>query len=256
MACSASPAAISGRGPIRSLSDPRDRRDDHRHPRPRERPQAGLQRRVALRGLKELGQQEDRAEHPEVHREREPVGGRERPRAEEAHRQHRRRRAQLPRHECDHEPDTQRQTMSRIVALVQPSACPRIVAVGDAEQPGAGQRQTAQVQPGARSPGLGRVGLEPAAIRTSPTGTLIQKIQCHEMPLIDRAADQRSERHPEAAHAAPDPERHPAPRGRDGLGEQRQREREHDRGTEALQRAGGDQRVGARRQRPPRRWRP
>ena len=36
-------------------------------------------RRVALSGLQELGQQEDRAEHAEVHRDRRAVRGRERP---------------------------------------------------------------------------------------------------------------------------------------------------------------------------------
>ena len=76
-----------------------DRRDEDRHRRPRQDAQAGVQRAVALHGLQELRQQEDRAEHPEEHEERGQVRRRERAAAEEAHRQHRRGRAELPEHE-------------------------------------------------------------------------------------------------------------------------------------------------------------
>ena len=43
------------------------RRDEHRHRRPRKDPEPGVERRVALHGLEELREQEDRAEHPEEH---------------------------------------------------------------------------------------------------------------------------------------------------------------------------------------------
>ena len=45
----------------------RDRRDEHRRERPRQDPQPGAERRVALHGLEELREQEDRAEHAEEH---------------------------------------------------------------------------------------------------------------------------------------------------------------------------------------------
>jgi len=76
-----------------------DRRDEHRHDRPREDAQARAERRVALHGLEELRQQEDRPEHPEEHQERGDVREREDAVLEEAHRQHRFRRAELPEHE-------------------------------------------------------------------------------------------------------------------------------------------------------------
>ena len=68
--------AISGREPIRSLSSAR--RSARRTSACRStaasaaRPRAA---RVALRGLEELAEQEDRAEGPEEHRERHAVGG-------------------------------------------------------------------------------------------------------------------------------------------------------------------------------------
>ena len=74
-----------------------------------------------------------------------------------------------------------------------------------------------------------------------PIGTLSQKIHCHEIPCDDRAADERAERHGEAADAAPGAEREAAPLGGHGRAEDRQRERRHDRAAEALHRAGRDQ---------------
>ena len=104
-ACSASPATMSGREPMRSLSRPAIGATNIGIAGPRQRPQPGLERPVALRGLEELRQQEDRAEDAEEHRERDAVGRREAARAEEAHRQHRRRGAQLPRDERDDQRD-------------------------------------------------------------------------------------------------------------------------------------------------------
>ena len=50
----------------------------------------------------------------------------------------------------------------------------------------------------------------------------------------DRAADERADRDREAADAAPDAEREPAPLGRDRGGEDRQRQRRDDRAADAL----------------------
>ena len=49
-------------------------------------------------------------------------------------------------------------------------------------------------------------------------GTLSQKIQCHEMPCDDGAADERAERDAEAGDAGPDADREPALLRGNGLG--------------------------------------
>ena len=96
IACSASPTPMIRGPPMRSDSAPAIGATKigiavhgrMRRPAPK--------RRVALHGLEELRQQEDRAEHPEEHEQRGDVRLRERAVPEEAHRQHRRRGPQLP----------------------------------------------------------------------------------------------------------------------------------------------------------------
>jgi hypothetical protein len=82
-----------------------DRGDHDRHGGPRQRAQPGLQRAVVLDDLQELGQQEDRAEHPEEHEQRGGVGHREPPAAEQSQRQHGLGSAHLPGGEGHHEQD-------------------------------------------------------------------------------------------------------------------------------------------------------
>ena len=82
-----------------------------------------------------------------------------------------------------------------------------------------------------------------------PIGTLTQKIHCQDEYCGDRAADDRAERDAEAAHRAPDAERDAAPLRRHHAGQQRQRQRHHDRAAEALHRPGRDQHADVRRQR-------
>jgi hypothetical protein len=65
----------------------------------------------------------------------------------------------------------------------------------------------------------------------------------------DRTADERAHGDGESRNARPDAERGSATLARDGVAQNRQRERRDDRRAEALQRAGGDQPVGRRRQR-------
>jgi hypothetical protein len=60
----------------------------------------------------------------------------------------------------------------------------------------------------------------------------------------DRAADQRAEGDAEAGDARPRADRQPALLGGEDVGEQGQRQRGHDRGADALDAAGGDQRRG------------
>ena len=79
IACSASPIPTrSVRPPIRSESAPAIGAMNIGIERPRQDPQPGAERRVALHGLEELREQEDRAEHPEEHEQRGDVRERER----------------------------------------------------------------------------------------------------------------------------------------------------------------------------------
>ena len=134
-----------------------DRGDEHRHAGPGQRPQARLERRVALDGLEELGEQEDRPEHPERHREADAVRGRERALPEEPHRQHRRGRAQLPGDERDEQdraggdrPDDLERAPAGLVAAHD--------AEHDAEEAERAEREAGQVEPARR------------AARTRPAG--------------------------------------------------------------------------------------
>ena len=88
-------------------------------------PQARAERRVALDGLEELRQQEDRAEHPEEHEQGREVRERERSVAEEAHRQHRcgARSSHATNAATSAKP---RPNAVRISGLVQPCSLPRI----------------------------------------------------------------------------------------------------------------------------------
>ena len=95
--------------------DPGDRGDDDRHPRPGQRPKTGLERAVALDDLEELAEQEDRPEHPEVHQQRDGVGGAERPAPEERHRQHRVGMTRLP--------DDERRPAGRRRRRCEPTTC-------------------------------------------------------------------------------------------------------------------------------------
>jgi hypothetical protein len=64
----------------------------------------------------------------------------------------------------------------------------------------------------------------------------------------DGAADQRPERHAEARDPRPRADRQPALLGGEGVGQQRQRQRRHHGGADALEGARGDQRAGRRRE--------
>ena len=76
-----------------------------------------------------------------------------------------------------------------------------------------------------------------SGMSTSPIGTLIQKIQCQEMPCDHRAADQRADRDGDPLTARPHADRGAAALGGEGLGEQRERERGDHRGAGSLHRA-------------------
>ena len=80
-------------------------------------------------------------------------------------------------------------------------------------------------------------------------GTLIQKIQCHEMPSTTAPPTIGPSATP--VPLMPDQMPSAAPRrfGREGVGEQGQGQRGDDRAADALQRPGGDERAGGRRQR-------
>ena len=175
-----------------------DRGDDHRHRRPRQDPQAGGERRVALHGLEELREQEDRAEHPEREEERRDVRERERPVAEEAHRQHRRRCAELPQRRTaaitseaadDRAEDRRRAPPERVAANEAPD---------DAEQADAGEPEAGQVEPTERAAAL----VEPQQDERDehePDRHVQPEDPLPRDARDDGAADERAERDGEAA---------------------------------------------------------
>ena len=232
--------------------DPGDRGDDDRHPRPRQRPQTGLERAVALDDLEELGEQEDRAEHPEVHEQRHEVRGGERRGSGRSAagasgapgaipRPRRRRAAPIP-----------ATSAATICGLVQPWSLPLMTPHTRARSPA-----LIRPRPGHVEPALGTVGL----------GQTERGQREHDQPdrhvepedpvpveaLGDGAADERADGDREAGDPAPGPERDGASLRRDGRGQDGQGQRRDDRAADALDRAGEDEDLGRRRQRRERR---
>ena len=91
--------------------------------------------------------------------------------------------------------------------------------------------------------------IQASGIVTRPIGTLSQKIHCHEMPST--IAPPTTGPIATARPAMPPHAPRIAPRFSGGVsrGEDRERERRHDRGAEALERAGDDQHLDAGRER-------
>ena len=98
-------------------------------------------------------------------------------------------------------------------------------------------------------PFVSRRCIQASGIVTRPIGTFSQKIHCQAIPSTMRAADDRADRDREAGDPAPRAEDRAALLGRRVRREDRQRERRHDRGAEALDGAGDDQHLGAGRER-------
>ncbi len=235
----------------RTSADPvgqrtRDRCHEHRHDRPGEDTEPGLERRVPLRGLEELRQQEDRAEHPEVHEQGRSVGRGERPVAEEPHGQHRLRRAELPGDErCE-------QCCSRHEGADDRRARPAVpVAVDDPpdqpEHAAAREREAREVE---CLVGPGRLTkLRRQRQEDQPDRHVQPEDPLPGDAVDDGAADERAHGDSEAGDAGPGAERDTAPLARDRSAQDRQGQRRHDRGAEALQRSSGDQPVGRRSER-------
>ena len=187
--------------------------------------------------------QEDRAERPEVHEERDAVGDREGAPAEEVERQHRLGGAALPCDEGAEHAETagQRGEDERAGPALRGRADD---AEDDGEQPRADEADARHVE--AR---LGAVALAQARGREREQGEAERDVD-PEDPLPaqagdDGAADQRTEGDAHAADARPDAQRGAAPLGREGVGEQREGERGDGRAADALQGAGGDQLAAA-----------
>ena len=123
VACSARPAAISGREPMRSDSSPAIGATSIGMPVHGSVRRPASNGRVALDRLEELGEQEDRAERPEVHRQRHGVGRGEAAAAEERHRQHRVLRAPLVGDERGEQRDAGAQQADRVRRVPSPSRC-------------------------------------------------------------------------------------------------------------------------------------
>ena len=174
------------------------------------------QRRVALHGLEELREQEDRAEHPEEHQQRGDVGRREgRGCGRSAAAASARRRA-APRARTapssDHAGGRARPTIS---GLVQPSSLPRTRPQTMPNRPA-----LARASPGRSSESVRAAALRQAQQRQREQDEADRHVQPEDpLPgdaLDDGAADERAERDGEAADPAPDAERDAAPRRRDG----------------------------------------
>ena len=209
-----------------------DRRDEHRGDRPRQDAQPGLERRVALHRLEELGQQEDRAEHPEEHEQRGGVAERERRRAEEAHREHRRleRRSQSTNATVERsaEPERGEDLRARPAFAVPPHRGPRRSRTALRCEPDAGQ-----VEPAGRAVvSLSRVSA--SGTSTRPMGTLSQKIHCQAMPSTTAPPTTGPNATARPPIAAPRAERQPSLLGGTAATQDGQRQRHHDRGAETL----------------------
>ena len=166
------------------------------------------ERRVALHGLKELREQEDRAEHAEVHEQRGRVRQRERGVAEEPHRQHRVVGPQLPGDERGHEHARRPPASRRSRGSPSPGRCrgrgPR--------RSRTGRRSRARApagRAGQRGPYVSVSCRSASGISSSPIGTFSQKIHCQLMPSTTAPptsgpnATARPEMPPQAPSASP-----------------------------------------------------
>ena len=234
-ACSASPATISGREPIRSLTaGPAIGATSIGMP------VHGSVRRPASSGeqpcddLEELGEQEDRAEDAEVHRERRR---RWRPRRRASGRSASAASAPGARSsQATNAASSDRAGDQRAEHGAATSSrarrrgrCRRRCRAGRRRRaPGRAGRAA---RPGRRTrSGGGR----PAGRATRPIGTLSQKIQCHEMPSTTAPPTSGPSATPRPEMPDQAPIARPRLLGRERVGEQRQRERGDDRGAGAL----------------------
>ena len=210
IACSASPVPMMRlrRDPVGERAG--DRRDDHRHRRPREDPQARAERRVALHGLEELREQEDRAEHPEAHQERRDVRERERAVAEEAHRQHRMLARAAPTRRTAAVTTAPATSAPTISGEPQPTRVAADEPPHDPEQPDAREPEAAAGRRCRTGPSLSsRRGT--SGEQHEPDRHVQPEDPVPRDAVDDGAADERAERDREAADAAPRAERHAAP---------------------------------------------
>ena len=192
-----------------------------------------------LNDLEELREQEDRAEHPEEHQQRGQVGHGEAAAAEQVQRQHRLARPQFPADERGHEQRADHQRRQ------DGDAGPAVVVAADdaehdAEQADAGQDQARQVEAGRRAAALGEP--EPGDRQQRDADRHVQP----EDPLPGRAlhdgpADQRADGDGQAADGAPGAQGQAAALRGHRRRQQREGQRDHDGGADALHGPGGHQ---------------
>ena len=155
------------------------------------------QRRVALHRLQELGQQEDRAEHPEVHQERETF-------ASANARFWKKRRGSIGA-ACAAPTDERHQQRGAEASDAEDLGWSSLSVAADdplddAEQAGADEAEAGKVQRAGRAVALAQAR-QASGTSTRPIGTLSQKIQCQEMPSTTR----RRPRGPSATARPPMP---------------------------------------------------
>ena len=166
--------------------------------------------------------------------------------AKKRHRQHRLRGCDAPRRRRRHEQrQPGRSRPASTVVLVQPSDCART-------RPNTMPKAPARASSSPRrssvpyGPWLSRSQRTASGQQHEADGDVDPEDPVPGDALHDRAADERADRHRDAADARPHADRHPAPLRREGLGQQGERQRRHHRRARPLDRARGHQQAGAR----------
>ena len=201
------PTSSRARSPVRGREHPGERRDDHRRRRPRQRPQARLERRVALDDLEVLGEQEHRAEHADREGQADHVRDREAARAEQPQGQHRVLAGPGDGRRTTGPAGRRRPAATSTPAEVQPSSLPCTMPQMPRKTAAAEHQRAAQVEalPGGRTTRGRRTSSSGAA--TTPTGTLSQKIACQLTPSTTAPPMTGPSATPRPDDAAPDADR-------------------------------------------------
>ena len=203
--------------------------------------------RVATRELELLGDQERGGERRAGHQERSCVSERELAAAKQPQRHHRLGDATLPEDECDEQRGPSEQCAENLRArptrVVRPHEPPH-----EAQHARGDERDAAKVQSLRPTVALGEQS------RGQCQGDETDRDVDPEDPvpvdaLRDGAPHERTDRDRQAGEPAVDAHDQAATRRGKRRRQDRQAERQHDRSAEALDRARGDQRAGARRQR-------
>ena len=210
--------------PVRQA--PGDRPDDDDHDGRGQEAHAGLQRRVALDVLQVQGEEEEHRQHREGDDEGDEVRAQERPRAEEREVDHRLGAAALDEHEARRAPTAATARRARMRPEPQPQALPSTSASTSADEAD-GDRGHAAVVDDVRRALVARLVRGPQRHHDGRggDGQVEEEDRLPGDVLDQEAADDRADGERERAHAGPGPDRLAALRGRERVGDDRQRAR-------------------------------